>query len=279
MLMQEIAQYISRSFLNQKFFLSQEPRLCQYFYDQVGRTQEEVIDSLNDSLLPSKGVKWHPQQPHAIKTDQSALIKNMVSRGYSFLLDSSSQTSPFRDILYSIANTMDLPCDCMDFKVSISSPDGGFGLHFDRWDSIQFHLFGQKTWRIETNFNRDVPIHAEYWKDLHHSEPSDTSFENFSLVSGDTFFVPAGTWHKTQADTPSCTIILRIKNPLLFHLVASPDHSTEIERLSDLRKRTYGCWKDGLLDERTRNTLESIIEKNQLKNVKVGSSWPWKRSE
>ena len=104
----------------------------------------------------------------------------------------------------------------------LSPSDKGFGIHFDNHSVWVLQVEGTKRWFYADEPEIRAPItNCVYplsrpslslpWYDVPH--PDGAVLHEVVLTPGDVLYIPAGTWHKTQASGPSLSLTLAQNTP------------------------------------------------------------------
>lgn len=277
-------EYMSRAFSERSFFYNNECIDTKVLKEAIGISHIEALNAHKNTDVSAKAMRWNQGQASAFRLNDADAAEVMLNQAFLILLETSPQISLFEEIKVNLCSQLQIPNTAIDIKLSLSDEQAGAGLHFDRWDTIQIHFFGQKEWKIGANISVSDPVSSyvsgtdmEAELKLYCSKIENPSLKQYQLKPGDMFFVPAGIWHQTRTFSSSCSIIIRVKMPAFVDLITSPILKEKLVCLPSWRQRTYGLWDGDCLNEKGINLLSDLAQKDCIAYKSISFNWPWRK--
>jgi ribosomal protein L16 Arg81 hydroxylase len=171
-------------------------------------------------LDPSTLFAKHQGRAKAIWTDdrggyrEAFIAGEDLDRAYEAgcsvcLLGYNSYASGLDEFLTSLSSELRVPSDTSSANLYLSPAGSGVKWHFDRRQVFSLHLVGKKKWwyapgaqfpNPRLNFVPDFELHQVNHPYLNLvSVPADEQSVACKLKRGDLLYLPAGTWHRTEA--------------------------------------------------------------------------------
>ena len=282
---EEFIEALGAGFADGRFFFSRNKVELTPLLEDLGPDQASIMAKLNGGTVHSKAMKWFGQNPKAFSIQNGEAAAKMVDQGFLVLLEKYGRFASIDSVRSSLAARMQIPLSAVDVKISTSAAGAGAGWHFDRWDTIQIHLFGAKQWRIATGSQVSLPLAGHVHGTAPDSElasylptsdltevPADDSFD---LEPGDFFYVPNGIWHRTRALESSCTLIVRVRVPAFCDLIRDESLRAHVVRSKSWRQRTTGLWNDGVLNEEGQQQLHLLLTESGVRVPDIKLDWPF----
>lgn len=280
----DFVSYLNKSFIENKFFYENKKLNIELLTNEIGTSHPEVLKNVNDSKFSAKAMKWIDGTPTAFRVKNGSAAEVMMEDCFLILLQKPNCSLIINNTREMIANKLNINLEWVDYKVSLSNSGAGVGLHFDRSDTFQIHVFGKKSWNICLNSNIHYPlssyaqgteIDSELLSYISENDLKELpKLDHFELNPGDCFFVEAGMWHSTLAYEPSCTISFQIKIPVFINFVTSDLLRKQLIKQPQWRHKTYGLWEEGCLNERGRQRLKNLANFSNINVKEINFNYP-----
>ncbi|HEY5816687.1 MAG TPA: cupin domain-containing protein [Solirubrobacterales bacterium] len=210
---------------------------------------------------PIGGIEWGAADTRAlIESDPAQVrgqadVETILAVGGTVIVDRVSSLLPaLRRPERMLGERVGIPSGLCEAKLFLSGPGGGLPLHFDRFDSIQIQLAGEKRWQLTPGVAVSCPLHshlagADPMPALsRYCDPEDLLApprEEVIFLPGQTLHIAAGRWHATEvSEGISISLAMRLAIPSWIHLL-TPDSRQLALGDSAFRQRTAGFWDGG----------------------------------
>ncbi len=258
---------VELSFVERIFFKKQLTLQSQGTIELLKQGCDDFLTELNGQEIAGRAMRWHNEMPNAYPINDSRVAKHFIDNGYSIILDKHLFSTELEAAAKEVATILDFPVKAVDIKISLSGKGSGLGLHFDRWDTLQFHLSGSKSWLFGLDKVIDRPTSAMFWnqeisdeaKSYFSNDERYPDLQDINICEGDSYFLPMGLWHQTKAITNTVSLIIRPKIPAFIDLLEDRELRSRLLNFREWRKRTYGLWKDERLSHEGIAILSEML--------------------
>lgn len=221
-----------------------------------------------------RAVGMRDERPWSMLLADKTSAPDWLRSGHTIMVDDLPATIPALDQLkHAAAVDLGIPARSVDVKLSISPEGGGFPMHFDRHDSIQFQISGSKKWTLAPNRAVRFPLHgctlglsvpAELLNYYPAGQPQPPGERGcLELSPGMILFVPRGYWHSTAAGEASVSLVIRLAPPAWVELLPTR-YKRRLSRDWRWREPSFWAWGPGAKTAAARRRMADLLRRESL---------------
>ena len=175
-----------------------------------------------------------------------------------------------REMLQALEVELGLNEGALCLSAFASPKTDGLGCHYDAQDLISIQLHGTKRFHYAPMREIPNPYGTQYvpggrpFDELFPQTPNgfpdnkNVTFETAEMQPGTVLFLPRGTWHYTEAGTPSLSLSIMINPPPVADILLDQLNWLLLQD-SDWRLPLYGARADGPMQEAARRRAAQLL--------------------
>ena len=175
-----------------------------------------------------------------------------------------------RELLQALEVELGLNEGALCLSAFASPKTDGLGCHYDAQDLISIQLHGTKRFHYAPMREIPNPYGTQYvaggrpFDELFPQTPNgfpdnkNVTFETAEMQPGTVLFLPRGTWHYTEAGTPSLSLSIMINPPSAANILLDQLNWLLLQD-SDWRLPLYGARADGSMQEVARRRAAQLL--------------------